>query len=204
MGKSVIYDWETLGQNFETSPVLSIGVLKFDEDRFLSDKPYSYDELLNNALYLKFDVMDQIKTYGKKVEKSTMEWWESQGEEAKVVLKPSSQDIPITDLKSHLDEYVGNYGSIFRTWSRGNTFDPMFMRQIMRDANQDDPFPWWTIRDTRSFLDALLIGLEQELKDNRFVVSEWKEKFVAHDARHDIVVDVLRMQYLVRGIHLDD
>jgi len=196
--RHAIYDFETLGQNFETSPVLSLGYLEFNPDKFTNDEPYEYDELLNLCGYVKFDVADQIQNYGKKIEKDTMAWWESQGEDAKKVLKPAKSDKKITFLLQALDLYFDDFRGIKATWTRGNTFDPMFMRQIMTDIGSEDPFKWWTIRDTRSFLDALLIGTDM---NNKFVLPEWEEKFVAHDARHDIVVDVLRMQACVRAIH---
>lgn len=200
MSREAIYDWETLGQDFETAPVLSLGYLEFNPEKFLSEEPYTYEELLNLCGYVKFDVEDQVKNYGKKIQKETMEWWKSQGDEAKKVLKPSKSDKKISVLPQLLDMYFVDFWKVQRCWTRGNTFDPMFMRQIMSDVGKEDPFKWWTIRDTRSYLDALLIGSDM---DNKFVLPEWQDKFVAHDARHDIVVDTLRMQELVRAIHYD-
>ena len=196
-----IYDYETLGQNSQTAPVLSIAYLEFNSNKFYSSSPYEYDELLNLCGFVKFDVKDQIKNYGKKIEADTAEWWQKQGDEAKAVLKPTSMDKPLTFLPIALDMYFEDFNKIKKCWTRGNTFDPLFMAQNMKDVGKSDPFKWWTIRDTRSFLDALLIGSDM---DNKFVLPEWKDKFVAHDPRHDIVVDVLRMQSLVRAIHVDD
>lgn len=201
MTKEAIYDFETLGREFETSPVLSLGFLEFNGDKFLSENPYTYDELLGATGYIKFNVEEQVKKYGKKIQKETMDWWLQQGAEAKKVLKPSKSDKSIEVLNDTLRDYFIHFKNINTTWTRGNTFDPMFLRQILRDCGHDDPFPWWSIRDTRSYIDALLIGSDM---DNRFVLPEWETKFVHHDARHDIVVDVLRMQELVRAIHYED
>lgn len=201
MTKEAIYDFETLGQEFETSPVLSLGFLEFNGDKFLSENPYTYDELLGATGYIKFNVEEQVKKYGKKIQKETMDWWLQQGAEAKKVLKPSKSDKSIEVLNDTLRDYFIHFKNINKTWTRGNTFDPMFLRQILRDCGHDDPFPWWSIRDTRSYIDALLIGSDM---NNRFVLPEWETKFVHHDARHDIVVDVLRMQELVRAIHYED
>jgi len=41
----LIYDYETLGQNTQTLPIVSVAFLKFNTDRFESN-PYSYSELL--------------------------------------------------------------------------------------------------------------------------------------------------------------
>jgi hypothetical protein len=199
--REAIYDFETLGQTFETSPVLSLGFLEFNSDKFVSEEPYEYEELLSMCGYIKFDIAEQINHFNKIVEADTIKWWKSQGDSAKKVLKQSPSDKSIKALPKTLSDYYQNFSEIDRVWTRGNTFDPMFLRQIMRDVGKDDPFPWWTIRDTRSFIDAFLIGVKMT---NKFVLKEWEEKFVAHDARHDIVVDVLRMQYVVRSVHCDD
>jgi len=199
--REAIYDFETLGQNFEDAPALSLAFMEFDSERIMSDRPYEYDELLEMCGYIKFDVAEQVKVHRKKIQKETLDWWKQQGDEAKKVLKPSTDDQSISELPKVLQEHFGDFWKIKRTWSRGNTFDPMFLRKIMQDIGSEDPFKWWTIRDTRSFLDALLIGSGM---DNKFVLPEWEAKFVAHDARHDIVVDVLRMQSTIRAIHVDD
>lgn len=197
MAKNVIYDFETLGQDPLTAPVLSLGIMEYNDKRFLSATPYTYDELLDMTKYRKFDVADQVKNHGRKIQQETLDWWKQQGEEAKKVLKPSKEDTSITELRAWIEVHYDTKGVDY-TFTRGNTFDPMFLKYVCGH----DVFPWWTVRDTRSYIDALLIG-ETEL-DNKFVLPEWKEKFVHHDARHDIVVDVLRMQELVRAIHYDD
>ena len=47
MTLSIIYDFETLGQIPEKSVVLSMGILSYNEDRFLQDEGYTYEEILN-------------------------------------------------------------------------------------------------------------------------------------------------------------
>ena len=37
--------------------------------------------------------------------------------------------------------------------------------------------------------------------DNKFIPKEYEEKFVHHDPRHDIVMDVMRMQTVARYIY---
>jgi hypothetical protein len=202
MDNCAIYDFETLGQNPESAPVLSLAVLTYNDKMFFKGDGYSYEDLLSRCYYIKFDVKEQIQKYGKKIEKDTAEWWAKQGDEAQKVLKPSTQDKSISVLKSELDNYVGKYFDIKSVFTRGNTFDCRFLEVILGDCGETDPFKWWTIRDSRSFLDALLFT--QTDMDNKFLLDEWKEKFVHHDARHDIVVDVLRMQETLRAVFSEE
>lgn len=101
-----------------------------------------------------------------------------------------------------MDGYIGGYKPLKHVFTRGNLFDCKFLESILKDCGEKDPFKWWTIRDSRSFLDSLLFT--QDDMDNKFLLDSWKEKFVHHDARHDVVVDVLRMQEALRAVFYDD
>jgi len=186
---TVIYDFETLATGDpRTGTVLSLGMLSYERGRFLTN-PYEYEELVDKASYYKFDVADQVKRFGRVIEKDTLEWWKSQKEpEAKAVLKPSAFDIKIDELLSKIeDEYpMTQFEQVF---TRGNRFDPEFLTSICGK----DPFYWWAIRDTRSYIDGFLYGTNVR---NDFVPEGLAEKFVKHDARHDVAMDVMRMQYL--------
>ena len=57
------------------------------------------------------------------------------------------------------------------------------------------PHPWWVTRDTRSTIDGMAWG---EDINNKFIPEGLEEKFIAHDPAHDIVMDVMRIQYLSR------
>lgn len=195
MTLSIIYDFETLGQIPEKSVVLSMGILSYNEDRFLQDEGYTYEELLGDTNYIKFNVEEQVKHFGRTIDPNTLEWWKSQGETAKHVLKPSTDDVSISELKDWI-ETLYDVKSFKKVFTRGNTFDPMFLRSLTKD----DVFNWWSIRDTRSYIDGMLIGNDE--LDNKFIPEGLSEKFVHHDARHDIVIDVMRMQTLFRAILL--
>lgn len=198
--KCFIYDFETLGQGFMSSPVLGIAALEFDNEVFLSKDPYTYDELLKRTKFMKFDVEEQVKKYNKRIEQETLDWWADQGKEAKWILKPGKDDKPLADIVEFIDQFDPE--KIELCYTRGNTFDPMFLDQIfLRDLNEPMKIAWWTIRDTRSFIDALVYGTDMS---NKFVLPEWEEKFVAHDPRHDIVVDVLRMQACIIAAYGED
>jgi len=192
----VVYDFETLSQEATKGVVVSLALLNFNEDRFLAN-PYTYEGLLAKTKMIKFDVKDQVDNYGRKVNRDTLNWWKKQSPEARKQLIPSKErDVPITKL---YDWFVVNTmkSNIKKVYTRGNTFDPIFMTYLMIDINKPEPYPWWTIRDTRSMIDGMTYGSDIS---NKFIPDGLKEKFIAHDPRHDIVMDVMRLQVLAQSI----
>ena len=198
---SIIYDFETLSQNMFTGAVVSLACLEFDSARFTQGDGYVYEDLIARTKSIKFDVKEQVQEYGRTIQKSTLDWWKKQGAEAQKQLKPSEEDVSI----SALYEWMTTEFQISKAravWTRGNTFDPIFLRTILDATGDEDPFKqWWAIRDTRSFLDGMLFG--SGIK-NTFIPDELKDKFIGHDPKHDVVMDVMRMQYLSRLDFVED
>ncbi len=200
MSESVIYDFETLSSDSSDGVVLSLAALSFNEDRYL-DNPYTYDELLGLCKYIKFDVEEQIKKYNRKIQKEVLEWWISRGDLAYKFLRPSSEDKSISEIPNFLRNLVSNPSRVKKIYTRGNTFDPMFMTSLFKNLNEQEVFHWSKIRDTRSTIEGLSWGSGLE---NGFLVKGLEEKFVKHDPVHDISMDVMRMQILVQQIFKDD
>lgn len=194
--KSVIYDFETLGTNPSNSAVVSLAVLPFDSSVF-SSGGYSYEELVDQATLIKFDVDDQVRNHNRTIDQSTLEWWGQQSPEARLQLEPSSSDIKLTELFDKLVD-ITCPADIERVYTRGNTFDPIFLGSILSNVNRLDPYSYWKIRDTRSVIEGMT--LLNESIDNRFIVPGLEDSFVKHDAKHDVAMDVMRMQYLIQSI----
>jgi hypothetical protein len=195
MNECVIYDFETLGQDQKNSVVVSFAMIAFSEKRYLYE-PYTYEELVDSCKYIKFDVEDQVTNFGRKINKETVDWWNSQGEEAKKQIRPSKEDRSILEFY----EFVINNcecPKIKKSYTRGNTFDPMFLQYLMSDTGHQDPFHWRTVRDTRSMIDGMSFGMDL---DNGFTPGDLTSKFVKHDPRHDVAMDVMRMQLLAQAI----
>jgi hypothetical protein len=196
MNNAIIYDYETLSSNPQDGVVLSLAALAFDETRYVS-KPYTYEELLGAAQYIKFNVEEQVRVYGRKIQKETVEWWSIQDKAAQHCLAPSADDRSISELPTFLRNLATDPKSIKRVYTRGNTFDPIFTESILKVLRQLDPYHWGTVRDTRSMIEGLSWGTNL---DNGFMVDGLKDKFVKHDPIHDIAMDVMRMQVLVQAI----
>lgn len=191
----LIYDFETLSQNPYDGVVVSIAILNFSRGRF-THNPYKYEDLVAKTATLKFDVNDQVKNYNRKIENDTLEWWKQQGAEAQKQLRPSPDDVSISELYNFIILNT-NPINLRRVFTRNNTFDPMFMYSVCLATGKPLPYDWWLIRDTKSMIDGLSYGLN--LKDN-FIPEGLSEKFVAHDPAHDIAMDVMRLQSLIQAL----
>lgn len=193
---TLIYDFETLSQEPVDGVAVCFAFMTYDENRLSSNNPYEYEELLELAELIKFNVEEQVEIYNRKIESDTLIWWKGQSPEARKILNPSEDDVSITELPDILLSKV-NFGNLKKAYTRGNTFDPIMLRWLHKNVGKTDPTPWWIVRDTRSMIEGLSFGTN--LKNN-FVPEGLEDKFVAHDAKHDIVMDVMRMQVLTQAL----
>jgi hypothetical protein len=169
-------------------------MMNFDPNRFV-DNPYTYQELLDKTHYLKFDVEDQVKRYNRKIEKDSLEWWSRQNKEAQAKLAPSSNDRSIAELYGFF--VVNKPVNLNKVYTRRNTFDPVFMTSLMKATGNPQPYDWWDVRDTISYIEGLVHP--QDIKTN-FIPEGLEEHFVVHDPCHDIAMDVMRIQTIVQAI----
>jgi len=195
---SIIYDFETLAQNPYDGVVVSFAMMNFDRSRF-ENNPYTYQELVDSTSYIKFDVAEQVSHYNRKIEQGTLDWWSKQNATAQAKIAPSSDDVSISELYKFFminrTEDRGPYKS--KIYTRRNTFDPMFMTSIMKATGNPEPYAWWDIRDTISYIEGLVHP--QNIRTD-FIPEDLEEHFVAHDPCHDIAMDVMRIQTIIQAI----
>lgn len=198
-----ILDYETMGQDPTTCAAVDCSYVCFDWDRFTSDNPYTFHDLLNLTQRAKFDVQDQVKRHGFQIDQSTVEWWSQQAKEVRALIKPSESDISIEAFLVDLQTYLERHPYLKYWWSRSNTFDPIILWHMTAKANVKQTFsqllPHYKVRDTRSFIDG---KTNFSLKSTGFTPIQdeerWANIFKQHSSRHDIVADILRLQTLVR------
>lgn len=195
MNECVIYDFETLSQDQNKGVVISLALLSYTESRFVSN-PYTYEELLDNCKVIKFDVKEQVTVFNRTISKDTLAWWKEQNKEAQKQLAPSSEDISIRYLHQFLIDNI-DLNNHEKAFTRGNTFDPIFMDSVLKESGKVNPMHWGSIRDTRSFIDGLAYGTKLS---NKFIPEGLESKFIPHDPCHDIAMDVMRMQTLIKTI----
>lgn len=197
MKLSLIYDFETLSQDPFTGAAVSIAYTKFDYDRLSSEEPYTYQELLDLTTTVRISVEDQVKNYGRVVQASTLEWWKEQSPEALKALAPSKDDLTLVEFVDKMERELWSRGYEY-VLTRGNTFDPVYMSSLFRAVGKPEPLQaWWTIRDTRSIIEGMSFGSGLS---NKYVPEGLEENFVAHDPKHDVVMDIMRIQTLAQVI----
>lgn len=197
MTKAVIYDFETLGVDPDTNPViLAIGVLEFDFDETVAPNPPTYMDYVNRAHFVKFNVVEQVKKYKRTINPETLQFWKEQGETAKFILDPSPDDVSIDTMPDVWKRLKYEPFEYKKVYTRGNTFDPAMLKTLPGG----DPFNWWTIRDTRSYIDGMTVG--EDLGD-KFMPPNCEQQFVHHHPAHDVALDVMRIQTLHRALLLE-
>ena len=195
-----IFDFETIGQSIFKAPIVNCAYTIFDWERFTSDKPYTFDELVDQIKFDKLDVEFQVREQGCVIKQSDLKWWMDQGPLAFKQIRPSINDLQPDDFITNLITYIGA-AKLNRWWSRSNCFDPVLLQRAveasskysMKDINKILPF--WQLRDTRTFIDT---RFNFTLKYNTFCPyedqAEWDKVFVKHYSPHDVAADILRMQ----------
>lgn len=189
-----------LSQNVQRGAIISIGFLFFDDRVFNQSSSYTYNDLLANSHYMKFDVKEQVEKYNRIVDKSTLQFWKEQPKEVQEMVGPLPNDLPLTRLVETFDNI--DWTSIKRVYTRGNTFDPIILDHVYQSFGLKDQFPfdWWKVRDTRSLIEGMSWGTDIR---NDFIPPEpegLESKINLHNPVDDIILDVLRMQYMVQLI----
>lgn len=190
---NVIFDFESLGLG-ENSVLLSLGVLAFDTNEYdivnhgVED---TFNTLLKQGLYIKLDVKDQMETYGRTIDKSTLMWWTEQGEDAQAVLKKSELDEKLPKMEQIMNHYLESNGVTKNTpvWSRGYT-EPMWYESVKLNLNTYGSFRHYQYRDIRTLLNVSIE--ERYLSRNHINTIKQPESFIKHNALHDVCFDAVQ------------
>lgn len=192
--KALIYDIETLATNPFNCVLVSMAALVFDI-KTLERAEYDYESLVELANFQKYNVEDQVKNYNRKIDPDTLDWWKEQGKEAIKKLKPSDEDVSITEAMRLLTSLIVE-NNIDYVFTRNNSFDPVIIRSISEATGIPMPYGWWKIRDTKSFIMGLTY--EMNIRDD-FIPPGLEGKFIKHDPRHDIAMDIMRLQTILHA-----
>ena len=188
-----IYDYETLS-TASNAVVINVSALSVDENKFLSDTPYTFMELVDLAKTMKFDVKEQVEKFGRVVNPETLNWWRETGPEARKQLTPQASDVSLQQLPTFLREVFALGELVF---SRGG-MDIAITTSICDRLGEPEPNPFWDVRDTRSFIEGIIIGCGCDLGHTFVPENVNSDDFVKHNSSHDIAIDVCRIQQLVQ------
>tara|TARA_A200000159_G_C7209059_1_gene291271 strand:- start:33 stop:668 length:636 start_codon:yes stop_codon:yes gene_type:complete len=202
MRQDFIFDLETIGADVFVCPVVDMAYSTFDWDRFISD-PYSFEELADTIKTAKLDIKDQMQNYNCSFRKADVEWWESLPKEARDKIKPSPDDLTVTEFCDTILAYLKDSGKIDYWWSRGNTFDPIILSRHMISTGNVDPLnnalKFWKVRDVRTHIDAKFNYTTRSGFVPVADESYWNKAFIAHDSTHDVAADIMRLQAIHRA-----
>ena len=123
------FDIETLGIE-SNSIVLSAAIIYFD----LDERP-TLNELIDRALFVKFDAVEQKKA-GRLITPSTLTWWKEQHEYIrKLSFVPRDDDYSMADGIEELRKYVTKYGNGKgdMMWARGG-LDQMAIESLEQET----------------------------------------------------------------------
>lgn len=183
----LIIDIETLSTK-PNAVVLSLGCVHF---QFESRKTFS--EYLENGFYVKLDVKAQMDS-GRKMQKETVGWWLSQSAEARLVTKPSAEDVHPRDALEQFSRYVSSvrqfegFDDNCFVWSRGSNFDFPIIESLHDTFGMQTPYSTWSIRDLKTMFDVLTGGNRGQYQP----VSGTPREFLKHNALHDVCMDAIR------------
>jgi hypothetical protein len=223
-----IFDFETLSTDRVNGVIVSMAILEFDTNRF-NTEPYEYSQLLDNTGFIKFDVEDQVKSHGRKIDPDTLKWWGEQSAEARAQLKPSENDKFLSECIPFIKNYIGNtkVDKELRAQLKPSENDkPLsecipFINDYIGSTKVNKVFSRGNTFDP-IILDYIGVQFNQAIpwghwamRDTRsiidgmawgtdikngFIPDELQPLFVAHDPTHDIAMDVMRMQFLSRAL----
>lgn len=183
-----VLDTETLGSR-DDSVILSLGltVSRYDDNK-------TFDELVNEGLYLKFDIKEQL-TRGRITQDRVVKWWYGQDSAARSVLIPQVTDSSLYALPSYLEEFFTLKGLSMRgvDWYDRKSFDMsklqyLYEQELGRDA------PWDPMQEFEISTALRYLGMDRY---GGVRVSDIPGA-VYHNALHDAAVDHLR---IFKGLH---
>lgn len=158
-------DFETLATTPDAK-VLTLGVAAFNSEEVVASYHWNFNH----------QGPDQE---GRRVTKSTLDWWDMQKtENPKAWLaawEPTTSN-SLAAVMGFLLQISPSKG-MHAIWSRGTDFDIPILRDILEDVGLEAPFPFWAVADVRTFLVGKDLPTEK-------AVERMGE---AHDAESDAV-----------------
>lgn len=184
-----VFDVETLGVE-STCVVLSAALIHFDPEA----QP-TYQDLLDNACFIKLNSKDQVKRLGRTVDLDTIEWWKNQHAYAQSVsLNPSSDDLLVEDAIVRLHDYMNKYPNANKQtmWARGS-LDQMAIDSLCKrvDMQLITGYNMW--RDVRTAVDIMTGSVNGycEVVHPKFE----RASVIKHHPVHDCALDAMQLMY---------
>ena len=168
MANDIMIDIESL----DTSPncvILTIGAVRFDP------KGMGVVEKLE----LRPMIEEQTEKFNRVINEDTLRWWSTQSEDALDEAMGDRDRVSFNECMEALYKFCWNRRAV---WSNGASFDIVAMESAWRNLGMRIPWPYYTVRDTRTLYEIAGVSL----KDKKYG-SKTTHKAV-EDAEHQAIV----------------
>jgi hypothetical protein len=184
-----VFDIETMGVE-STAVVLSAALVHFD-----FESEFTYKDLLYKSCFVKFNAKQQINEYNRTITKSTLEWWDKQGDVQKIKsLIPSNTDLTVQVgcgiLQSFMDAHDPKREQTI--WIRGS-LDQICFESLTRAAGLPELAYFNKFRDVRTALDLM----KDTSKGSGYcdIPNFDRDVVIKHDPVHDCAYDAMMLRY---------
>ena len=178
-----------------TTAILSLAMIHVPDGT-----PRKAIELMDDYIFVKFDVKDQIERFNRTVDLGTIDWWKKQSEQARLKSFDRNPDL---DMKTEdglhiLDAWIKRHKDYNKdlVWIRG-TLDQMALDSLYGALGRKPTFNYNVYRDMRTAIDLLYpdsnggyVEVDSSLCEE-FDQYQW----IPHDPLHDIVRDSAMLLY---------
>lgn len=183
-----IFDVETLGVE-SNAVVLSAALIHFDPEQ----RP-TYQDLLNDACFVKFNAKEQLQI-GRTVSKSTLDWWKSQHEYVrKISLDPNREDMNVENGMQKIYDYMSKFlNAKHQTmWARGS-LDQLVIDSLAVKFGLGEITGYNMWRDVRTAID-ILYGTTNGYVDIDHPLFK-RHEVIKHHPVHDCALDAIQLLY---------
>jgi hypothetical protein len=182
-----VFDVETLDTNSH-AVILSAGIIHIEDNT----RP-SYDEMVANGLFVKFNSKDQIDRLHRTVSKDTLAWWAKQHKSVRdVSMKPSPDDLSPEDGLAMLMKYVSKYPRTNIVWTRGS-LDQMVIDDLATQLDFNPIMEYNCYRDIRTAID-IFTGSTNGYCDVGYPGFD-RACVIKHHPVHDCALDGMQLLY---------
>ena len=126
---------------------------------------------------------DQTDIYNRTINEDTLRWWGEQSKEAQEEALGDWGREPLKDCMEKLYKFCWNHRAV---WSNGAAFDVVAietaMRQTLTEHPNPIPWPFWSVRDTRTIYEITGVSL----KDKKYGTKTTHK--AVEDAEHQALV----------------
>ena len=183
-----MFDVETLGVE-SNCVVLSAAMVHFDPEK----RP-TYQDLLDNACFVKFDVKEQMGV-GRTASKSTLEWWKGQHEYVrKTSLDPSREDMTVENGMQKFYDYMKQFSNADKQtmWARGSLDQMAIDSLAVKFALQEiTGYNMW--RDVRTAVDIMFGTTNGYVEVDHPLFK--RHEVIKHHPVHDCALDAMQLMY---------